>query len=131
MQDNIRPNKNLGQNFLINEEIIKKIADGHGESLQEEVHKGLTNLGIGSLLIPEQYNGLGLDLLFATAVSHSLGSGVAPIPFVGSYVMAPIAITYGGNEDQKNNYLKKMSENSIRFGVGFSEYISNSVLSFS
>ena len=104
-------------------DIIKKIVDGHGESLQEEVHKGLTNLGIGSLLIPEKYNGLGLDLLFATAVSHSLGSGVAPIPFVGSYVMAPIAITYGGNEDQKDNYLKKMSENSIRLGVGFSEYI--------
>ena len=104
-------------------DIIKKITDGHGDSFQQEVHRGLVNLGISSMLIPEEYNGLGLDLLFATAVSQSLGAGVAPVPFVGSYVMAPIAITYGGDANQKINYLKRMSENSIRLGVGFSEYI--------
>ena len=38
-------------------------------------------------------------------LSQSLGAGVAPVPFVGSYVMAPIAITYGGDANQKINYL--------------------------
>jgi alkylation response protein AidB-like acyl-CoA dehydrogenase len=77
---------------------------------------------MSSLLIPEEFGGLGLDLLFATAISQSLGGGVAPIAFAGSYVMAPIAIVYGGNQKQKEKYLTQMSNNSIRIGVGFSEY---------
>ena len=48
---------------------------------------------------------IGLDLLFATAVSQSLGEGIATLPFIGSYVMAPISIQYGGNDTQKSLYL--------------------------
>ncbi|MFL2704614.1 MAG: acyl-CoA dehydrogenase family protein [Gammaproteobacteria bacterium] len=106
-----------------NLDVIRKITEGEANEIQQEIHDGLVNLGLGSLLIPEQYGGLGLDLLFATAVSQSLGEGLGPIPFAGSYIMAPLAIMHGGNQEQKNNYLTKMSENSMRIGVGFSEYI--------
>ena len=106
-----------------NLDVIRKITEGEANEIQQEIHDGLVNLGLGSLLIPEQYGGLGLDLLFATAVSQSLGEGLGPIPFAGSYIMAPLAIMHGGNHEQKNNYLTKMSENSMRIGVGFSEYI--------
>ena len=54
-----------------------------------------------NILIPEENGGLGLDLLFATAVAQSLGEGIATLPFTGSYVMAPISITYGANDRQK------------------------------
>jgi len=37
-------------------DIIKKITDGHGDPFQQEVHRGLVNLGISSMLIPEEYN---------------------------------------------------------------------------
>ncbi|GIT37190.1 MAG: hypothetical protein Ct9H300mP6_10580 [Gammaproteobacteria bacterium] len=65
------------------------------------IHKGLLELGINGLIIPEQYGGLGLDILFATAVSQSLGAGVAPSPFIGSYVLAPYAILKAGSDEQK------------------------------
>ena len=101
---------------------IKKITEGGNLELKEELHKGIINLGINNILIPEKNGGLGLDLLFATAVSQSLGEGVATLPFVGPYVMAPTAIKYGTSDKQKEKLFSDMSENLISFGVGFSEY---------
>ena len=104
-------------------DVIRRITAGEGEELQQEIHQGLINLGLNALLIPEEYGGLELDLLFAAAVSEGLGSGVAPIPFIGSYVMAPLAIMHGGSNSQKKEYLNKIASNEISFGVGLTEYI--------
>ena len=51
---------------------IKKIADSNNQKMKNAISSGILNLGINSLLVPEDYGGLGLDLLFATAVSQSL-----------------------------------------------------------
>ena len=117
-QDNVK--KFLEDNADL--DIIRKISDGDKSSLKEDIHKGIVNLGINNLLIPEENGGLGLDLLFAAAISQSLGGAVAPIPFCGSYVMAPIAIKLGGNVDQTTKILNEMSVGNIKFGIGFSDY---------
>ena len=101
---------------------IKKIADGNNQNIKDELHQGLINLGINNILIPEENGGLGLDLLFAVAISQSLGACVAPLPYTGPYVLAPIAIKHGANLEQKNRFFEGMSNNSINFAVGFSEY---------
>jgi alkylation response protein AidB-like acyl-CoA dehydrogenase len=102
---------------------IKKIADSNNQKMKNAISSGILNLGINSLLVPEDYGGLGLDLLFATAVSQSLGENVAPFSFTGSYVMAPTALSLGGSEDQKNIYLNSIVNNEMKFAVGFAEYI--------
>ncbi len=117
-QDNVK--KFLEDNASL--DIIKKISNGDDKVSKDELHKGIINLGINNILIPEENGGLGLDLLFATAVSQSLGEGIATLPFIGSYVMAPISIRYGANDTQKSLYLNAMSKNKINFGVGFSEF---------
>ena len=57
-------------------DIVKSITSKADKNLQQEIHSGLTNLGYNNMLIPEEYGGLGLDLLFATAVSQSLGAEI-------------------------------------------------------
>ena len=101
---------------------IRKIAEGNDSSSKDELYQGLINLGINNLLIPEDNGGLGLDLLFAVAISQSLGAGIATLPFIGPYVMAPIAIKHAANEMQKNSLFEGMVNNSINFSIGFSEY---------
>jgi alkylation response protein AidB-like acyl-CoA dehydrogenase len=103
-------------------DVIKKIADGNHKNIKDELHQGIINLGINNILIPEENGGLGLDLLFAVAISQSLGACVAPLPYTGPYVLAPIAIKHGANLEQKNRFFEGMSNNSINFAVGFSEY---------
>ena len=124
-QDNVR--KYLEDNADL--DIIRKVAADNKSTLKEDVHKGIINLGINNLLIPEENGGLGLDLLFAVAISQSLGGAVAPIPFCGSYVMAPIAIKLGGNIDQATKILNKMSVGDMQLGVGFSDYFGSRNLS--
>ena len=117
-QENIK--KFLDDNASV--DVIRKIATDHPEH-QKDIQEGLVSLGINSLLVPEEYGGLGLNILFATAVGQALGSGIAPSAFIGSYVMAPIAILNGGSEDQKKLYLPDVASGKITFAVGFSEFI--------
>ena len=101
---------------------IKAVANGDdGEA--DSVHKGIIELGLSGLLVPEQYGGLELNMLFATVVSAALGSGTAPVPYVGSYVMAPLALNLAGSEEQKNKWLPKIAAGECQFGVGLSEYV--------
>ena len=37
-------------------DVIKKIADGNNQNIKDELHKGLINLGINNILIPEDCN---------------------------------------------------------------------------
>jgi len=113
-QDNIK--KFLEENSSV--DILRKIA-ANDRALAKEIHDGITNLGINGLLVPEEFGGLGLDILFAAAISESLGYGAGATPFIGSYVMAPIAIIEGGTYEQKQNYLAKIVSNEVKFGIGF------------
>ena len=118
-QDNVK--KFLADNASIDE--IRKIASGEGQDLQSEIFQGIINLGINALLVPEKYGGLGVGLLHAVAISQALGNGVGPIPFSGSYVMAPLAINLGGSKSQKEELLPKIVSNETRFGIGLSEFV--------
>ena len=66
-QDNIK--KFLSEQLSIDS--IRNISNGD-KKLKMEIHKGLLNLGINSLMVPEEYGGLGLVLLFGAAVSEGL-----------------------------------------------------------
>jgi alkylation response protein AidB-like acyl-CoA dehydrogenase len=101
---------------------IKAIAGGEADKAKQ-IHKGLIDLGISGLMVPEQYGGLELDTLFAAVVAGALGAGTAPTPFAGAYVMAPKAISLAGNESQKDNWLPKIAGGEAVIGVGFSEYV--------
>ena len=118
-KDNVK--KYLEDNASLDQ--IRKIASGDDTNIAKEIHQGFLNLGINGLLVPEEFGGLGLDLLFAAVVSESLGACAGPVPYIAPYVMAPRAIMAGGSLAQKENYLTKIASNEILVGVGFSEFI--------
>ncbi len=103
-------------------DVIKAVANGESDKAQQ-VHQGIIDLGLSGLVVPEEYGGLELNMLFATVVASALGSGTAPVPYAGSYVMAPIAINLGGDEQQKSNWLPKIAGGECVIGVGLSEYV--------
>ncbi len=120
--------KSLEENinrFLVDNaslDVIKAVANGDIEKA-DEIHRGIIDLGLSGLVIPEEYGGLGLNMLFATVVSAALGSGTAPVPFAGSYIMAPLAINLAGDDAQKNIWLPKIAGGECVIGVGLSEYV--------
>ena len=58
-QDNVK--KYLEDNAPL--DIIRKIIEDHESIYKKDIHKGIVNLGINNLLIPEENGGLGLSLI--------------------------------------------------------------------
>ena len=118
LEDNIK--KYLEDNASL--DTIKEVAGGDSAKA-ENIHKGLVELGISGLMVPEQYGGLELDMLFASVVSGALGAGTAPVAYAGAYVMAPMALSLGGSESQKETWLPKIAGGEAVVGIGISEYV--------
>jgi alkylation response protein AidB-like acyl-CoA dehydrogenase len=100
-------------------ERVRKVS-GH-EPFASDVLKALVELGVTGILIPEEFGGLGLTLLDAALAAEALGRQVAPVPFVASSVMAPIAIIGAGSDAQKKKYLPKLAAGELIAGVAISE----------
>ena len=118
LEDNIK--KYLDDNASI--EIIRSVVEGNSEKANE-IHKGLVDLGISSLMVPEKYGGLELDMLFAAVVAGALGYSTAPSPYAGAYVMSPLALSLAGSDAQKEEWLPKIAGGESLIGIGVSEYI--------
>lgn len=80
----------------------------------------LCQLGIGGLLIDERHGGSGLTMLDAAVAAEALAWGVAPVPFLGSAVMAPIALA-GAAAAQQERLLPRLVDGSLRIGVAATE----------
>jgi len=62
----------------------------------QDVWAGLVALGIPGILVAEANGGLSMTALDAAIVAEALGSHTAPAPFIGSGVMAPVALQAAG-----------------------------------
>jgi len=91
------------------------------EPFAPDVMKALVELGVPGILIEEEFGGLGLGLLDAVLAAEALGRHVAPVPFVASSVMAPLALAGAGSEKQKKTYLPKLASGESIAGVAISE----------
>ena len=83
----------------------------------------LTELGIPGTLIPEDFGGVGLRLLDAALIAEALGGNVATVPFIGTAVVAPIALLGSGSDEQKNQWLPKLASGEITMGIALGEQI--------
>ncbi len=100
---------------------LRSYRTGEDDNLIDNVFNGLNELGLCGLIIPEKYGGLGLDSLFAISVSESLGKGIAPYPFIGSFLIAPFLINKLGSDSQKQKYLPSIATGDYRFAVALTE----------
>ncbi|HRJ00835.1 MAG TPA: acyl-CoA dehydrogenase family protein, partial [Hyphomonas sp.] len=91
--------------------------------LSDKVLRAVQDLGIPGMLVPEEHGGLGMTLLDAAIVAEQLAYAVAPVPFLASHVLAPIALSEAGSEEQKAHWLPKIASGEARIGVAISETI--------
>ena len=80
------------------------------------VWKSLCELGVAGLLVPEAHGGSGLGMLDAAVAAESLAWGVAPGPFLGSAVMAPVALLAAGSAEQQARWLPRLATGSVASG---------------
>lgn len=101
---------------------VRAFAD-NGEDLANDVWRGLTDLGVPGILIGEEHGGLGLTLLDAALVAETLGAHVAPAPFLGSAVLAPLALMAAASPAQKAAWLPRLAAGEALVGVAIGEAV--------
>jgi alkylation response protein AidB-like acyl-CoA dehydrogenase len=105
-------------------ERVKRFVNDN-ETRAADVWAGLCDLGIPGMLIDEQLGGIGLSLLDAALVAETLGSRVAPAPFIATVAMVPIAVAQAGSDAQRSRWLPALAEGSIVAGAAVTEAVSS------
>lgn len=101
---------------------VREWADGGG-NFPADIWSGLAELGVLGALVPEDYGGVGLEILDASIIAERLGSHVTPVPFLGTSVIAAQAIVLGGTDEQKNSFLPQIAAGSRIVGTALSEVV--------
>jgi len=103
-------------------ERVRKYADG-GELTAPDIWAGMSDLGLPGLMIAEEHGGLGLSLVEAALAAEAIGRVVAPTPFLGSAVLAPLALKLAGTAEQQALWLPKLAAGQATAGIAISEPI--------
>jgi alkylation response protein AidB-like acyl-CoA dehydrogenase len=82
--------------------------------------KGLAELGLAGIHLPEEYGGSELEILDLAVVAEKLGEAAAPVPFL-SHSLASQAIVSGGNDEQKGRLLPSLASGEKLATVAFAE----------
>jgi alkylation response protein AidB-like acyl-CoA dehydrogenase len=105
-------------------ERVKRFVRDH-ESHADDIWAGLCELGIPGMLVKEEHGGIGLSLVDAALVAETIGSRVAPTPFVATAALVPLAIAMAGSAPQQSRWLPALAQGSTLAGAAVSEAVSS------
>ncbi len=87
-----------------------------------EIVKGLADMGLFGMTIPEEYGGLDIDMVSFALVFEELARGWMGIAgILGSHSLSCWMIAKHGTEEQKNKYLPELATGKRRTGIGLTE----------
>jgi alkylation response protein AidB-like acyl-CoA dehydrogenase len=86
-----------------------------------DLWKAFADMGFSGLLVPEAFGGSGLGCVEAGVVMEEIGRTLMPSPFLATGVLAASALSRGGSDPQKSQYLPKISEGSLLAALAVDE----------
>jgi alkylation response protein AidB-like acyl-CoA dehydrogenase len=90
------------------------------EAFDAGLWRGMAELGLAGLAVPEAHGGSGLGLLDAALAAEALGRGAAPGPFLG-HTLACLALARGGSAEQQRRWLPRLASGDALGSVAFAE----------
>ena len=113
--------KSSAREFLEKEftkDVVRELEESE-EGYSPELWRKIAELGWIGLNIPEDYDGMGMDFVDLAIILEETGYNLMPGPFF-STVMGAFPIIDGGSEEQKNQYLPKISMGELKLTLAFS-----------
>src|SRR5512132_468450 len=92
--------------------VRKMMEDERGYT--DELWRKMAELGWMGLILPEAFGGAGLDFVDMVVVLEEMGRVVLPGPFFSTVILAGVAIAEGGTQKQKETYLPKIADGSLK-----------------
>ena len=89
--------------------------------LDSELWKEMGNLGWMSLVIPEEYDGMGMTFQDLSIILEEMGKNITPGPFFCTVLEGAYPILDAGTEEQKKEFLPGIARGDLIFTMAFLE----------
>src|SRR6201996_9537649 len=99
---------------------VRELADSDEQGYDERVWRQGAELGWAGLLVAEEYDGLGRDLVDVALVAEEHGRTVQPGPLIGNS-LAALAISQSGREELCSEILPLLAGGQAVAGWAFAE----------
>src|SRR3954463_4576218 len=110
------------QHFVAREVLPRASALEHADEFPEAIVAQMRELGLFGLTIPEQYGGLGLDLLTYIGVIEELSYGWMSLSgILNTHTMLATILLQHGTDDQRQRWLPSMATGEKRGALSLSE----------
>src|SRR4051812_17948361 len=101
---------------------FRQLRDANDASgFSRELWKAFAEMGFAGLLVPEAFGGSGLGCVEAGILMEEIGRTLMPSPYLATAVLAVSALSRGGSDAQKSQYLPKISDGSLLAALAVDE----------
>ncbi|MCC2106527.1 MAG: acyl-CoA dehydrogenase family protein, partial [Hyphomicrobiales bacterium] len=87
---------------------VRAILEGK-DTYDRALWKGLAELGLIGVAIPEEFGGAGAGRLELCVVAEELGRALAPVPYSSTVYLAAELLMLAGTDAQKQTWLPKIA----------------------
>lgn len=96
-----------------------------GGGYDKDLWRGLAELGLIGVAIPEEYGGAGAGKLELCVIAEELGRTLAPLPFSSTVYLAAEILMEAGSDAQKREWLPKIAAGEAVGALAFVEGLGN------
>ena len=100
--------------------LLKEMKDDE-KGYPQELWDKMVDLGWLGVMIPEEYGGIGGDLLDLSILLEAMGEVCCPGPFFSTVVLGGLGILSAGSEEQKHMLLPKLAGGDLALALAVTE----------
>jgi alkylation response protein AidB-like acyl-CoA dehydrogenase len=100
--------------------LVRKLEEDE-KGYSPELWRKMAELGWMGLVLPEQYNGMGMGFLDLVILLQEMGRNILPGPFFSTVVLGSLPILNSGTEEQKKEFLPKIATGDMILTLAFTE----------
>ena len=101
---------------------FRSLRDSNDSNLwDKDIWKEMTALGWPGILIPEEYGGSDFGITGISVILEECAKTLTPSPLFATGVLGAFSITNFGNDDQKQDYLPKISDGDLTTALAIDE----------
>ena len=100
---------------------LRELRDSGANGVDGETRGKLAELGFFGVLVPEEYDGVGLGMVAMGQIMEAQGRTIAATPLLQSAVLSASVLALGGSEAQKSEWLPKIASGEVTLALALDE----------
>ena len=95
---------------------VRALYDAENDGLPADLWRTFGAQGWLAVLVPEEYDGIGLGLLDAAVIARAFGAGTVPGPWLGTMLVGE-AVRLAGSQSQRQAQLPRLAAGEVKGAV--------------